>query len=171
MMTGEEFIAQAIATGSLFGSKVGSGLAALDPAVPLTYVDDVTGRQGSRTLRRDYGLFEVTCGGDPDWTCQAFSLEVHRLLHLPRLRDELRDRLDIRFERFTRWTDVQRAHERIPGAGALEVLDETPGYRLFRDRASGVTVHVVHDPSAVRGDFPGHDDVWSLEIISPAYMR
>jgi hypothetical protein len=170
-MTGEEFIARAIATGSLFGSGVGSSLEELDPFVPLSYVDDITGRRGSRTLRRDYGLFEVACTGDPDWSCQGFSLEVHRLLHLPDLRNEVRDRLGISFEPVTKWTDVQRAYECIPGGGALEVLDESPGYRLFRERLTGVTVHVVHDPRAVRGDFPGHNDVWSLEIISPAYMR
>ncbi|MFE0351070.1 hypothetical protein [Streptomyces griseoluteus] len=170
-MTGKEFIARAIATGSLFGSGVGSSLEELDHVIPLSHMDDVTGRRDSRTLRRDYGLFEVTCSGAPNWRCQAFSLEIHRLLHLPELRSEVAALLGIRFEQITTWTDVQRAYERVPGSGTLEVLDESPGYRLFQERLTGVTVHVVHDPSALRGDFPGHGDVWSLGITSPAFLR
>lgn len=170
-MTGAEFIAHAISTGTLLGCGIGDRLEGAESVIPLSYVDDVTGRRNSRTLRRDYGLFEVTYGGDPDWMCQALSLKVHRLLHSPDLRDEARDRLGIRFEPLTKWADVQREYERIPGNGALEVLEESPGYRVFRKRSVGASVHVVHDPSAERGDFPGHGDVWSLEIISPRFMQ
>ncbi|WP_371790340.1 hypothetical protein OG285_05590 [Streptomyces sp. NBC_01471] len=170
-MKGAEFIARAIYTGSLFGSRVGGELDGLAPVVPLPYVDDVTGRRNSRVLRRDYGLFEVTCVDEPDWACQAFSLEVHRLRHLSDLREKIRERLGILFEPFTNWSDVQREHERIPGIGTLEVVDETPGYRVFLERSTGVKVQVVHDASAIRGEFPGHGDVWSLEIISSRFVQ
>lgn len=170
-MTGAEFIAQTLLTGSLFGSEVGDGIDGLADAVPFPYADDVTGRRGSRVLRRDYGLFEVTCESSPDGVIQALSLEVHRLLHRPDLRDEVHRRLGIRFEPYTNAADVQRAYERIPGPGPLDVLVETPGYRVLRNRSVGVAVQVVDDPGATREGFPGHGDVWKLDIYAPRFMR
>ncbi|MER6223560.1 hypothetical protein ABT189_23880 [Streptomyces sp900105755] len=169
-MTGAEFIARVLSTGSFLGFGIGDSPEAADSVLPLSYADDFTGRRNSRTLRRDYGLFEVTYGGDPDWVCQAISLEVHRLLHLPDLREEVHERLGVRFEPFTSWTDVQREYERIPGSGALEVIEGSPGYRILRKRSVGASVHVLDDPGAVRGEFPGHGDVWSLEIIPARFM-
>ncbi|MFI6862177.1 hypothetical protein ACIBKZ_20135 [Streptomyces sp. NPDC050421] len=170
-MTGAEFIARTISTGSLLGARTGDGLDGLASVTPFPYVDDLTGRRDSRILRRDYGLFEVTCGGEPDWVCLSFSLEVHRLLRLPELREEVREQLGVRFEPFTNWADVRREHARIPGSGDLEVLDGTAGYRAFRERSTGTTVQVVHDPSAGREEFPGHGDVWSVDLISPRFLR
>lgn len=169
-MTGAEFIARVIFTGSLAGIEIGDGLERIDSVVPLSYVDDLTGRGKSRTLRRDYGLFEVSCVGNPDWTCQAMMLEIHRLRHLPDLMGEVREELGIQFDPFTKWADVQREYDLIPGNRVLEVNDETSEYRVFRQRSTGVSVRVVHDSNAGRGEYPGHGDVWGLEIISPIFM-
>lgn len=170
-MTGEEFIAHVISDGSIIGISVGSRLESLDFSPPLSYVDESTGRRGSRVLRRDYGLFEVTYGGSPDWTSRALSLELHRLAHLPDLRDEVREKMGIHFEPFTKWADVQREFERIPGSSTLQVLDGDGEYRIFQNRSVGVSVHVIDDTDAIRGDFPGYGDVWGMAITSPRFMQ
>ncbi|WP_127469795.1 hypothetical protein [Streptomyces sp. B27] len=169
-MMGSEFIARSISFGSISGFGVGGSLEQLDSLIALSYVDDFSGKKDSRILRRDYGLFEVSLGGHPDWTCRALTLEVHRMSHSSELRDEIYERLGVRFESFTSWSDVLRDYGLIPGSRTLEVLDESPEYRVFGERSVGASVHVVNDPSAARGEAPGFGDVWSLEIISPRFM-
>ncbi|WP_331764069.1 hypothetical protein OG944_38675 (plasmid) [Streptomyces anulatus] len=169
-MTGAEFIAYAISTGSVCGVKVGDSVERFDGAVPLSHVDDVSGRGNSRTLRRDSGLLEATFGGSPAWSCQALSLQIHRMVHSKNLRDEVSDKLDTRFEPFTSWADVQFEYDRIPGSSPLDVLGEAPDYRILQNRTVGVSVHIVNDSHAVRGDYPGIGDIWSLEMISPRFM-
>ncbi|MFI1782624.1 hypothetical protein [Streptomyces rubiginosohelvolus] len=169
-MTGAEFIAYAIATGSACGVKVGDNIEKFDFAIPLSHLDDVSGRGSSRTLRRDSGLLEATFGGSPDWSCQALSLQIHRMVHSKDLRDEVFEKLNARFEPFTSWADIQFEYDRIPGSLPLDELDEAPDYRILQNRTSGVSVHIVNDSQAVRGDYPGTGDIWSLEIISPRFM-
>jgi ribosomal protein S18 acetylase RimI-like enzyme len=158
-MTGEDFIAEVISTRSVCGIGVGSRLAEAADDIRLPYGDDVSGRRDNRTLRRDYGLFEVTCEADPEWVCRWVTLQVHRLSTMPGLRQTVSECLGVDFDRYTEWSKIEKM---------VEDWRKQPisysGYQVFHSESTGVTVYVVDDQESVRADYPGHGDVWSIAI-------
>ncbi|MEU8844468.1 hypothetical protein AB0D97_36125 [Streptomyces roseus] len=158
-------LAETVISGSFMGVRPGVKLAEVQQLLPFKYVEEIHGRRrGSRAMRLDYGLLEVTFGNEPDWTCRSLQVEVHRLAGSPAICEEARALAGLEFAPYTPWSDVK---------GQLDVLgyDHTinastsPGYQVFGLTESGVSLRVVNDVSCPRGEYPGHGDIWSLEIV------
>ncbi|MFJ2777929.1 hypothetical protein [Kitasatospora sp. NPDC087315] len=167
-MIGAEFIAETLSSGTVFGLGVGARLRDVESAIHLDHVDDVQGRRGKRLMRRDYGLLEVTFGGEPDWECRWISVEVHRFSTSPDLIGEARELMGVEFSQYTAWSDVQCEFNRLADGALIQSPIVQHGYKVFRSRGLGLTVQVVDDRECIRGDFPGFGDVWSIEVALPA---
>ncbi|WP_159047932.1 hypothetical protein [Streptomyces sp. WM6378] len=169
-MNGPEFIARAVATGSVFDFSVGAKLAAVDKKITLDYIEEFQGRRGKRSLRRDYGLFEVTFIGEPEWVCQSVVLEIHRLSSMPDLADKVKGLTGIDLAPYTAWSDVEDELQRLGGSQPFDPPSVTQEYRTYRSKTTGVSVHVIGDPASARGVYPGHGDIWSLDIVDPKFL-
>src|SRR5689334_3838159 len=114
-MNGPEFIARVIETGSLFSFSVGVKLTEAEKAITLDHIEEIQGRRGARTLRRDYGLFEVTFGDESGWTCRSIILEIHRLASTPDLANKVGNLTGINLAPYTEWMDVENELHRLSG--------------------------------------------------------
>ncbi|PKV88515.1 hypothetical protein [Streptomyces sp. TLI_146] len=169
-MNGPKFIARVIEAGSLFGFSVGVKLVEAEKTITLDYIEEIQGRRGARMLRRDYGLFEATFGDESDWTCRSIILEIHRLASMPDLADKIRDQTGIDLASYTEWADVENELHHPSGCLPFDSSTVTQGDRIFRSQKTGVTVTVIDDPSSERGPYPGHGDIWGLDIIDPKFL-
>ncbi|MFI6682441.1 hypothetical protein [Streptomyces sp. NPDC050485] len=169
-MNGQEFIARAIETGSVFDFSIGGKLALVEKKITLDYIEEIQGRRGARTLRRDYGLFEATFGDESEWVCRSIILELHRLASMPDLADKIRELTGVDLAPYTAWTDVEDELQRLASRQPFDPSTVTQEYRTYRSRKTGATVHVIDDPSSERGVYPGYGDVWSLDIVDPKFL-
>ncbi|WP_432147511.1 hypothetical protein [Streptomyces sp. bgisy029] len=169
-MTSSEYLSSVILTGSIFGFSVGSALAEIEVDIPLRYIEEVTDDGAESLLRRDYGFFEVTCAGGPDWRCRWISIEIHRLASSPEVIAAAVEALGVEFAPYIPWSEVHEDYLRNEIAPALD-LKSPEGYRVFRNTSTGVSVHVVDDLNEGRGELPGNGDIWSMDIMSPEFMR
>ncbi|WP_331721337.1 hypothetical protein [Streptomyces sp. NBC_00212] len=169
-MNGPEFIARAVETGSLFDFSIGAKLAEAEKKIALEYFDELQGRRGARTLRRDYGLFEAAFSDESDWTCRSITLEIHRLASMPDLAARVRGLTGINLAPYTKWTDVAEALHGLVGCLPFDSPTVTRGYRTYRSRNTGVSVTVIDDASSERGTYPGNGDIWGLDIVDPRFL-
>lgn len=148
----------------IWGVSTGADLADVTAALGTEYIDDSYGRQGSRILRRDYGLFEATFVGEPKWICKSITVEVHRAAPHPELVEEVLERHRLNFPRYTTWEEVK--HELLNLVDAVEIVEIEPqaGYKSFSVDGGKTKIYIVSNSEYGRGDLPGDGDVWKIEM-------
>lgn len=127
-------------------------------------MEELHGRQGSRLLRRDYGLFEATFAGEPAWRCSSIIVEVHRLASTEDVAGEMSQVEGLDLPSYIPWADVREA---LNVSGTLMPVRQSGrdgDYEVFRVPGSAVTVHVMADSESRRSVFPGPGDVWSISL-------
>ncbi|WP_329566428.1 hypothetical protein [Kitasatospora sp. NBC_01266] len=162
MMDTESFLAEAIATGTIVGIRLGSSLRDVDQALRIPFAEEVD-ETGTGYLRRDYGLIELSFGSHPDWACNSILIEVHRLAQQQDLIDEWRAAHNIALARYTTWGSVQKIlseHYRLADM-KIVAQGDTVAFRSSDPRFS-VT---VMSPGGSRGDWPGGGDIVSIDIF------
>lgn len=167
-MNAAQFVAGVLCSGEIFGLKVGDHIASVAAAMGDKYIDDLSGKWGHKTLRRDYGLLEVTFN-EPDWSCTWITLELHRTASRPELIEETSERFGVAFSQYLPWAEVR--HE-LQDAGTLDELIEVEpqdGYKSFALGGGKTILRVVSDPGAERGALPGDNDIWALETRQLGY--
>ncbi|MFD7015376.1 hypothetical protein [Streptomyces sp. NPDC059928] len=169
-MNGPEFIARAAATGSVFDFSVGVKLAEVDKKITLDYIEEIQGRPGKRSIRRDYGLFEATFGAEPEWVCRSIVLEIHRLASMPDLAGKVRGLTGVDLAPYTAWLDVKGELRNLDSRQTFDPASVTQEYRTYRSKTTGASIHVIDDPASERGTYPGHGDIWSLDIVDPKFL-
>lgn len=160
-MTGIEFIARLMATGTLHGVGIGTDLATVDAVMPEQHVDVVD--EENVSLRRDYGLIELFFNGGPGWIVVGGSVEVHRLAASTSRRKKRRLSHGVTFPAYVRWREVEAALALMPDAPALEVRRNQKGYVEYRSVGTRVSALVV-DSGEKREDWPSQGDVFSIAL-------
>ncbi|WP_228981038.1 hypothetical protein [Streptomyces sp. DH12] len=167
-MTGVEFLASFIATGELFGLRIGSTLDEVDRAFSHPFVD-VVGEEGA-WLRRDYGLVELAFNPkpepEPEWVMATATIQLHRLASDDCLARAWDRSMGVAFARYTSWEEVRDALSRTRGVPELRVTDQG-GFLQYRAASSNVSVLVVDAEDEERGYRVGNGDVWSLDLWAP----
>ncbi|MGA4977455.1 hypothetical protein [Streptomyces cinereoruber] len=172
-MTGIEFLASFLATGELYGLRVGSTLDEVDRALPPHSFVDVVGEEGA-WLRRDYGLVEFAFNPEPDpgpgpgaeWVVATVTIQLHRLALDDDLAQTWARSTGVAFPRYTSWEELRDALSRTHGVPELKVTDQG-GFLQYRAASSHVSVLVVDDGDEERGDHVGDGDVWGLDLWLP----
>ncbi|WP_329382564.1 hypothetical protein OG625_19730 [Streptomyces sp. NBC_01351] len=161
-MTGAEFIAGFLATGSLLGLRPGAAPADVDRALKVGFMEERDGPGGS--LRRDYGLLELYFTAGPHRLLTSGVLELHRLPCAPEMAAEWRSATGVDFAPYTAWSEVAEA---LPPSGQPAVLalegTDPDDHLEYRNPADKVSVLVV-GAEGERSDWPGHGDVWSVSF-------
>ncbi|MEU0025813.1 hypothetical protein [Streptomyces sp. NPDC006335] len=151
-MLGAEVISSTLVTGRFLGVGVGSSPAEAEARLG-DNVQQVHGREPHRYLRLDFGLVEATFSGEPDWTCQWFSIHMHRLGEVPGLTAEVRENYGLDFPEPVTWgqlsPEVRQSAERIDPPHR-DGYAQTP----TRYRVPGVRANISLS-SALEGDGPG----------------
>ncbi len=160
-MTGVDFLAHILATGTLHGVGIGADLAAVDAAMPEEHVDVVDEEDVS--LRRDYGLIEVFFNDGPDWRVVGASVEIHRLASVTSRGKKLRLSHGVVFPKYVLWREIEAALAKLPDAPVLEVRTDQDGYAEYRSAAGRVSAMVV-DSGEGRHGGPGQGDVFSVAL-------
>ncbi|MGA4943986.1 hypothetical protein [Streptomyces cinereoruber] len=172
-MTGIEFLASFLATGELYGLRVGSTLDEVDRALPPHSFVDVVGEEGA-WLRRDYGLVEFAFNPGPgpgpgpgaEWVVATVTIQLHRLALDDDLAQTWARSTGVAFPRYTSWEELRDALSRTHGVPELKVTDQG-GFLQYRAASSHVSVLVVDDGDEERGDRVGDGDVWGLDLWLP----
>ncbi|MFR9796986.1 hypothetical protein ACL02U_13910 [Streptomyces sp. MS06] len=138
-MLGAEAIAQALVTGTFLG--VGPGTSAKVAETLLgDHVRQLHGSKPHRYLRLDFGLVEVTFGGEPDWECRWLAVHTHRLAEMPGLAGECAARFGLEFPGPVTWGQL------TPAVGDSAVaVDQSPYGARYRIPAVSATVHLSAD--------------------------
>jgi hypothetical protein len=151
-------------TGRLSGVGPGDDLASFDSHLDLQYVEESRGKGASRTVRRDYGLFEAAFEPARGMRCSSMLVEVHRLAAEDGLPPECRNLEGVELPQFVAWSELRVVFDRARAAPAgLPGVREGDFVRYLL-RQQQTVVHVLDDPSARRGALPGHGDVWSIAV-------
>lgn len=164
MATGVELLAAVAATWRLLGLGPGDEIGSFDARLHLSYVEESRGKGTSRTVRRDYGLFEAAF--EPGWgmRCSSMLIEVHRLAAEDGLPFECRSVDGVELPRLVAWSELRRFLEQagvFPAGGTGHQEGEFVRYELPK---RGTVVHVLNDAQARRGALPGDGDVWSIDL-------
>ena len=160
-MTGIDFLARFLATGTLNGVGIGADLATVDVAMPEEHVDVVD--EENVSLRRDYGLIEIFFNDGPDWNVVGASVEVHRLASPTTRGKRRRTSHGLEFPRYVPWREIEAALKKLPAPPVLEVKTDQDGYVEYRSVDTRVSVLVV-DSGEERDDWPGQGDVFSIAL-------
>jgi hypothetical protein len=161
---GVEVLAAIAMTGRLLGLGPGDEVASFDERFALRYVEESGGKGASRTVRRDYGLFEAAFEPSRGMRCSSLLVEVHRLAADDGLPPECRSVEGVELPRFVTWSEVQACLERVGSVPADSIGVREGDFVRYRLRQGRTVVHVLDDPSAGRGVLPGHGDVWSMDL-------
>jgi hypothetical protein len=158
-----EFFADIIVSGKIFSLGVGDGIPAFDARLRFDRFEEGHGGNGSRMLRRDYGLFEARFVGPHSWRCSNLIVEVHRLASIAALAEELRRLEDLSLPQYVAWVDVQEAVHQAGKSSLLRGLERAGASARYGVIETGAVVDVNDDGSA-RTDRPGSGDIWSISL-------
>jgi hypothetical protein len=163
-MTGAEFFADIIVSGTVFGLRVGDSVDRFDADLRLGFIDELHGRRGSRLLRRDYGLFEATFSDEASWRCTGIIVEVNRLAATDEIAAEIQEVAQVELPRYTSWADTRAVLDVSESASPLREVGRDGDYELYSLPQSGTTAHVIADPNSSRSESPGFGDLWSITL-------
>ncbi|MEV5481353.1 MULTISPECIES: hypothetical protein [Streptomyces] len=160
-MTGIEFLATLVATGSLHGLTIGSPVSEVDRAIHGDHID-VPSETGL-SLRRDYGFVEFGFDSDPDvdWVMKGCGIQLHRLPYSPDLAEEWSRAMGVDFPPYTAWTDLREEMVRH-GVADLETKDQKT-FLAYRAPHSKVSV-IVNNVEEERDNYVGFGDVWAVHL-------
>ncbi|MDT0613391.1 hypothetical protein [Streptomyces lancefieldiae] len=171
-MSDLDFYAHVATSCDVFGTGIGSSPAAWEATVGPDYLDDPS----KGTLRRDYGLVELSFSNtEGPMSCFGISVQVHRLIHGLSVPASLAGEYG-EFAPRARFADMQVA---IQALGYTVEPDDLSGHvHRYRVPRSGARIFVINDPDPYGdGDHDVDDqevhqagDVWALSV-SPAWWR
>ncbi|MGK4579144.1 hypothetical protein [Kitasatospora sp. HPMI-4] len=142
-MRGLDVIAEVLSTGRFLGLGPGSTADEVTSRFG-DGVSEVHGTQpGTRLLRIDYGLVEFTFGGEPDWACRWYSVQLHRLASSPGLAGRVEQRFGLRFDEAVHWADLPAELRRTARAEGPVEPDDWPRFARYRIEPSKATVHTA----------------------------
>ncbi|GAA0829116.1 hypothetical protein GCM10009525_27430 [Streptosporangium amethystogenes subsp. fukuiense] len=156
-----DFYAKAATSGVVFGVQLSSTPAEVEERFGADFLDD---RQRG-VFRRDYGLLEFTFFRDPDWTCGAISIQVHRLLE--GASDSVPSVLIQEFGEFSPCVKLSSLKREVGTLGFYlsEAPDQTsPDFTRFLVSQSGVEVVTTRGLTTDGKLSSEVGDVWSILV-------
>jgi hypothetical protein len=155
-MKGLDYLARIVATGTINGVGIGTGLDPLAIAFTTGYVDNTAGRRKA-TLWRDYGLVAFSFNRvGKSWVCCNFSVQLHRFAAAAELRAEWREAYGVQLPDRVTWSGL---HASLATTYHLPEPAERveAGARYFRYPDSQATVLLL--------DYAGSgQDVYSISV-------
>jgi hypothetical protein len=162
-----EFLATVIASGRFRGLGIGCTADDVDRAVDIDFIEDID--VAGQSMRRDYGLLEVSFDAGPQWVVTGFVLQLHRLAADHSMANEWAERMGVEFPRYLPWDELRTELGKRTATAEMNVQKQG-GFVEYRVPAaeSKASVLVVNEPGEQRGYRVGHQDVWSVSLWGAA---